>query len=287
MAPKRLASSTLGVKAKRPRLKGLLERVSEAPLDVLLEIFSHLEPCDLLHLCRTNKSLRSILLDRNSCRVWRDARQGLPDLPGDLLEPRYASLLFDKFCQFCLRATSLIQWASRTRCCRQCLQNTEIFSRTLDGQSIRILRGIVPSFLYDGTTYYHVPSMMLLGEEAKDMLGDETRFNEWCEKKKADLVAIEAHGDLCDGWLAKKLYTRKSELNAIRRKRLEAVIERLKALGWEDLIYRVPWRKIAAHKLVGQSKPLTERGILAQDGAGDGGIHERASSKEQAGWIDA
>ncbi|KAK0226921.1 hypothetical protein EDD85DRAFT_940311 [Armillaria nabsnona] len=102
MAPKRPPSAP-GVEAKRRRrLKGLLERVSETPLDVLLEIFSHLEPRDLLHLCRTNKFLRSILLDRNSLSIWRDARQSLkdlPDLPEDLSEPRYASLLFDKYCQ--------------------------------------------------------------------------------------------------------------------------------------------------------------------------------------------
>ncbi|PBK65738.1 hypothetical protein ARMSODRAFT_1022171 [Armillaria solidipes] len=259
MAPKR-PSSTLGVgqsKAKRPRL---LERVSETSLDVLLEIFSHLEPRDLLHLCRTNKFLRSILLNRNSLSVWRGARQSLndlPDLPEDLSEPCYASLLFDKYCQFCLHATSLVQWASRTRCCRHCLQNTEI--PTLDKQSTRIIPVIVPSFLYDGTTYFYVPSMMLLNEEAKDMLDDETSFNDWCGKKKAYLVAIEAHGDMCDTWLAKRLDAHKGELSTIRRKRLEAVIERLKALGWEDLIYRVPWKKIATHKLVAQSKPLIER----------------------------
>ncbi|KAK0447967.1 hypothetical protein EV421DRAFT_106284 [Armillaria borealis] len=298
MAPKR-PSSTPGVrqsKAKRPRLtEGLLERVSETSLDVLLEvstirlrhgvfdiddqlqIFSHLEPRDFLHLCRTNKSLRSILLDRNALSVWRSARRslkGLPDLPEDLSEPRYASLLFDKYCQFCLHATSLVQWASRTRCCRHCLKNTEIFSPTLDRQltfsptllrhwqdrlqSIRIIR-IIPFFIYDCMTYYHVPSMKVLDEEAKDMLNDETSFNDWRERKKARLAAIEARGDACDTWLAKRLEARKGELSAIRRKRLKAVIERLKALGWEDLIYRVPWKKIAAHKLVAQSKPLTER----------------------------
>ncbi|KAK0226920.1 hypothetical protein EDD85DRAFT_854074 [Armillaria nabsnona] len=92
--------------------------------------------------------------------------------------------------------------------------------------------------------------MMLLDDEVKDMLGDETSFNEWCEKKKAYLVAIEEHGDMCDAWLARRLEARKGELSKIRRKRLEAVIEKFKTLGWEDLIYRVPWRKIAAHKLV-------------------------------------
>ncbi|KAK0231404.1 hypothetical protein IW262DRAFT_1262338 [Armillaria fumosa] len=88
--------------AKRRRLKGSLQRVSDIPLDILLEIFSHLDPHDLLHLCRTSKSLRAILLDRSALSVWKRARRNLENLPGilDVLsEPHYASLLFDKFCQ--------------------------------------------------------------------------------------------------------------------------------------------------------------------------------------------
>ncbi len=160
-------------------------------LTIQLQIFSHLEPRDLLHLCRTNKFLRSILLDRNSLGVWRSARQnlnGLPDLPEDLSEPRYASLLFDKYCQVRCNLFILLiidkssynifssvymqrasfSGATRTRCCKHCLQNTEMyvfssyrfqvgcswcvqssFSPTLVRRSTRIIPVIIfPSFLY-------------------------------------------------------------------------------------------------------------------------------------------
>ncbi len=72
---------------------------------------------------------------------------------------------------------------------------------TRDHLSVFSLRLTLPSLarclllittLSDGTTYLYVPSMMLVNEEAKDMLDDETNFNEWCEKKRAYLVAIEA-----------------------------------------------------------------------------------------------
>ncbi len=105
--------------AKRRRLKGSLQRVSDIPLDILLEvsrvsvgvrcvcnegeqIFSHLDPHDLLHLCRTSKSLRAILLDRSALSVWKSARrnlENLPNIPDGLSEPHFASLLFDKYCQ--------------------------------------------------------------------------------------------------------------------------------------------------------------------------------------------
>ncbi|KAK0490422.1 hypothetical protein IW261DRAFT_1325568, partial [Armillaria novae-zelandiae] len=66
-------------------------------------IFSHLEPQDLLHLSRTSKPLRVILLDRSAAlSVWKRARRNLENFPGivdGLSEPRYASLLFDTYCQ--------------------------------------------------------------------------------------------------------------------------------------------------------------------------------------------
>ncbi|KAF8907254.1 hypothetical protein CPB84DRAFT_1768713 [Gymnopilus junonius] len=69
---------------------------------VLLQIFSHLHPMDVLSLSRTTKALRSILLARHARRVWRSnlaSVRALPACPPDLTEPEYASLAFDNWCQ--------------------------------------------------------------------------------------------------------------------------------------------------------------------------------------------
>ncbi|KAH7868345.1 uncharacterized protein C8R40DRAFT_995706, partial [Lentinula edodes] len=82
---------------------GLLGRLmKDVPLEICYEIFSYCGPEDLLHLSRTCKDLRSILLRKSLERLWRTTREsadsGLPPLPQDLNEPQFARLLFDKNC---------------------------------------------------------------------------------------------------------------------------------------------------------------------------------------------
>ena len=55
----------------------------------------------MLHLARTTKDLRAILMKRSSISIWKRARShfdDLPDCPDDLSEPQYAELLFGKAC---------------------------------------------------------------------------------------------------------------------------------------------------------------------------------------------
>ncbi|KAI0738742.1 hypothetical protein BC629DRAFT_1300122 [Irpex lacteus] len=89
--------------AGRPGRKrqGKLRHMLDMPLDVVLEICSHLLPRDLLHLARTSKSLRSFFMSRSSRSMWKSACTnvpGLPPCPSDLSEPAYANLMFDAHC---------------------------------------------------------------------------------------------------------------------------------------------------------------------------------------------
>lgn len=66
-----------------------------------VKIFSHLLPYDLLHLARSTKALRGVLMHRSAITVWRRARENRPDIPDcppDLTEPAFANLLFDPHC---------------------------------------------------------------------------------------------------------------------------------------------------------------------------------------------
>ena len=65
------------------------------------QIFSHLDPLDLLHLARSTKAFRSFLLNKNAIGIWRSAREhieGLPPCPPYLSEPAYANLAFSPYC---------------------------------------------------------------------------------------------------------------------------------------------------------------------------------------------
>lgn len=52
-----------------------LDIMNEMPTDILLEIFSHVEPIDLFHISRTTKTLRDLVTSSNSMFVWKRVRQ--------------------------------------------------------------------------------------------------------------------------------------------------------------------------------------------------------------------
>lgn len=100
---------------------GTLAELMNVPMDVLFEvsrrlypiplpltarqIFGHLRPLDILHLARTTKEFRCLLMNRSASYIWKAARlnvPGLPDCPPDLTEPQWANLAFSQFCHVSL-----------------------------------------------------------------------------------------------------------------------------------------------------------------------------------------
>lgn len=59
-------------------------------------------PIDILQLGRASKQLRSVLFSKSSRHAWIVSRKNvdpqLPDCPTDLSEPKYAYLIFERFC---------------------------------------------------------------------------------------------------------------------------------------------------------------------------------------------
>ncbi|KAI5889759.1 uncharacterized protein SCHCODRAFT_02377060 [Schizophyllum commune H4-8] len=84
-----------------------LEAVTDLPLDILYEIFKHLRPADLLHLCHANKALRYTLLRPGSKGTWEFSFKVAsnpripPCLDGGLSFPQYADLIYGKSCWVC------------------------------------------------------------------------------------------------------------------------------------------------------------------------------------------
>ncbi|THU83565.1 hypothetical protein K435DRAFT_585255, partial [Dendrothele bispora CBS 962.96] len=65
------------------------------------QVFSYLEPLDILRLSRTSRNIRNLFTSRSSEHIWRSVRHnidGLPPLPPDLNEVQYAALVFDSHC---------------------------------------------------------------------------------------------------------------------------------------------------------------------------------------------
>ncbi|KAG7451980.1 uncharacterized protein BT62DRAFT_941002 [Guyanagaster necrorhizus] len=257
---------------KRRRLRGILQKVTETPLDVLFEIFSNLDPLDLLQLSRTSKDLRALLLQRSSTSVWKRAREnveGLPPLPDDLDEPKFAYLAFDKHCTNCLRATKFVQWEFRTKYCRKCLEASAsgLFIRAVPDT----FSGYVPMFEFrtadrkDPHRYYYVPAIKVLREESES-LRDEM-WDAWVSEKRAAYSTLQTNARLCEGWSTRCAKDRANELDILRDQRFEKVIERLTNLGWgEEMQTPNLIDELRYHRLVRQTRPLTERAWVTMSG---------------------
>lgn len=85
---------------RKPRQN--LQHFVRMPLDILFEIFEYLFPSDVLHLARTSKALRNVLMRRSAISIWKAAFSNhpvpSPPCPENLTEPQWASLLFDSYC---------------------------------------------------------------------------------------------------------------------------------------------------------------------------------------------
>ncbi|KAF5385297.1 hypothetical protein D9615_000930 [Tricholomella constricta] len=95
------------------------------PLDLILEIFGHLHPIDIYHIVQTSKSLRNIVLARNSASLWKTCFSRHPEVPScppDISAPQWATLLFGpEICDYCGTYSALPDFTFRQHLCDACL----------------------------------------------------------------------------------------------------------------------------------------------------------------------
>ncbi|KAH8113490.1 hypothetical protein DFH11DRAFT_303265 [Phellopilus nigrolimitatus] len=116
------------------RLTGKLTLMLQIPVDVFCEIAAHLSPLDLLHMARSTRPLRDMLMSKRSRPVWRSALGELntPDCPPEISEPRFMSLIFERFCYGCgAPCTNKVDYGFRVRLCRGCFNLNVVFGSKL------------------------------------------------------------------------------------------------------------------------------------------------------------
>ena len=86
-------------------------RVLTGHSELSSQIFKHLQLIDVMHLSRTSKPLRSILMSRTSIYVWKQAvaNDGLPPCTKDLNEPKLAELIFGRSCDVGVSAPKFVK----------------------------------------------------------------------------------------------------------------------------------------------------------------------------------
>ncbi|KAG7098119.1 hypothetical protein E1B28_000091 [Marasmius oreades] len=255
------ASVKRGRKVTQSKESDAQHYLQEMPLNLLYQIFSHLEPYDLVIISRTCKQLRQIILNHSATTVWTTARAnaGLPDPFPTMSEPAFVSLLFDPNCHFCGNvARGHVKWSALVRVCKDCLSKEFApLAFISNGEQLPpALLNTLPQY-YDSSskaTYYLKDLskqfvdeyLSLSSEDAETWLSQKVEMSERVQERVGD----------CKTWLSAQQGKRKLGLKEARVDRINAITRRVQELGWSPVLtLDVEFRN---HRLVNQTKPLTE-----------------------------
>ncbi|KAL1714050.1 hypothetical protein EV715DRAFT_210358 [Schizophyllum commune] len=256
--------------SSRPRKRGRLAALQDIPMDILWEIFGHLHPADLLHVARTTKLYRSVLMNRSAIGMWKDsyasAADELPPLPEDMTIPQFVSLCFDRICYYCLApSVTNIFWTARRRICKKCTLNVDfvvsypVLATTISTELRREL-----DYGYRLTRYLPQISNSMYPQDMVQQFNEAflaqepDRRTAWLKEREEKYSKIVAHARLCERWDSGRRQQRNGELFDIRTKRKEDIRKRLTELGWGQEISKQP-RLFNNHKLVTKSQKLTDK----------------------------
>ncbi|VDB85140.1 unnamed protein product [Peniophora sp. CBMAI 1063] len=267
------------------RTAGRLSALPTLPLDVLYEIFGHLEPVDLLNLSRTTKAFRTVLLSSQSQFLWRsvlDAFEAANEFhfpcPEDVSIPLWVNLVYGgEHCDTCGAKARKMLWCLRRRLCKGCaktllVKHEEAFHMLPICEEVIGFSSALPSDWLTSTsgTRFLRSDVAELATEIANLpvklpeSGSGENRTEW----KAAIAAIFAtrsaassarvkHAHDCSIEEGAKGIMRGQEIGLLRYARFQEICKRLVAMGYDEC--DVDSLEVREHKDVYQPKPLTER----------------------------
>ncbi|KAI0946250.1 hypothetical protein AcV7_010278 [Taiwanofungus camphoratus] len=267
----------LNPKSKASRHVGRLARIMDMPLDIFIEIAVHLDPRDILNLSRLNKRFRSILMSKQSRYIWITSRKnvpGLPDCPSVLSEPKYVSLVFDRYCLACGVGRSVnVNYGLGVRFCKACyrenvkdgttlmeslqIQMSTFIYTLLPRECVSEFQSIRDALDHTENDRYCKAEFMKVARQYVLLAPDasiQIKFVEWRRCFVAQMAKLNC--DLIQ-W-EQSVANQRTGLNGkIRASRNASIIAKLRDLGYieQDL----PQCNKAWRKLVNQPKELTPR----------------------------
>ncbi|VDB95688.1 unnamed protein product [Peniophora sp. CBMAI 1063] len=122
--------------AARSRARGSRSKnIMSLPLDVMLEVFTALQPSDLLALARTSKALRRMMMNRAHVDVWKAARANVPGIAvpephNGVSEPAWAHLLYggSACCSCGTKNVQRVDFGLQKRLCTACKKRSLVWS---------------------------------------------------------------------------------------------------------------------------------------------------------------
>ncbi|KAI5117972.1 hypothetical protein M0805_004906 [Coniferiporia weirii] len=262
-----------------------LSRLLTMPSDIFLEIASHIEPIDVLHLSRVSLELNRIFMSKQSRSIWRAARTNvqMPDCPDDLSEAQYISLLYEKDCQVCgspnvpYNVKILIL---RVRLCRSCYYANVITGNelaTYTGRDDEWLYSLVPCSeeLDDQKVVKGIPRILLANrlrffkpdfEEAmhkfRELKGNRSRRYAYVVNRSTIVSEIVEKARVLHEWIKRtEEISRLAAEHASSSRKLD-ILSRLGELGYVEADYPTSSQKkqyVIWEKLTESKKELTPR----------------------------
>ncbi|KAI5900852.1 uncharacterized protein SCHCODRAFT_02559883 [Schizophyllum commune H4-8] len=267
----------------------LSSRFTDLPLELVLEVLSHLDARSLLQLARTTKLLRSLLLSRSSIKIWKRGynytKPAMPPPPSDMSIPRLLAFLEDEICDFCDESPDdgvLTVWSSWQRFCEGCADS--IFCLIPD-EYIRDFHVVKKIIRLCGHSYQPVdllPSVVLqvyhgfYGREvvrysraAYDKLAKQFEHatagkpkeykKEWVAGWVENLRKSLRHVEAWESWDYEREERKEAERRITHRQRIDEILQRLGELGWADEIQKpAVSSQLRSHELVDKTKRLTD-----------------------------
>ncbi|KAF7311509.1 F-box domain-containing protein [Mycena kentingensis (nom. inval.)] len=239
------------------------------PLDVLIEICNCLLPCDLMYLSRTNKSIRGFVMNPMNKPLWtnvyknNEAADGPPGPPEYMSAPQWTHIVWDKFCLICEielhddPCDDTVWWEFNARFCEDCLPRaiTKMLRPTLKRMRIPNQRfdwtEVFPRVPWDAgytrSGFYLSAHQKTLQEKLLAAADDVERW-QLISQRMEETRKIMAHAKLCRAWgkqkaceaqiaRSRELEAEQEKTEAERTAKYDAMLERLRKLGWKD----APW----------------------------------------------
>ncbi|KAF5315850.1 hypothetical protein D9611_005055 [Ephemerocybe angulata] len=102
-----------------------LNGIFELPTELLYDVLELAHPIDLLHLSRSNKAFRKLILSKRSEHVWKSAYDNYSELhppPDQVSPPKWTAMMFDDArCDFCGNPGALLDFAMEEHYCDSCI----------------------------------------------------------------------------------------------------------------------------------------------------------------------
>ncbi|KAF9070146.1 hypothetical protein BDP27DRAFT_1324374 [Rhodocollybia butyracea] len=229
--------------------------LSTLSLDLLYEIFSEMEPADLLALSHVDKAFRQVLLSEQFSPVWKAAcrNKGAPKCPSHLSQVKWAYLLFGGSACFSCGSKGImrIDFALLRRACVRCLKTNLVYSRRFAQFFPDIdptIMTLVPHTNIGAHAHGHASnSKFYWADDIRNMHQELSTFKKGKRKLKSGksenledfkaarmalVTQIVEYAPRCKEWSSEVIYEKRVTKAQLQGQRVNEIRERFKAMGY-------------------------------------------------------